>query len=853
MTSIRMEHHIVTSRLAFETVAQSAGITTSIRKELESKAGRYPSGDWSVGSAPIVYRGFRVATGDYAVMLMSYVGKDYTRQRGNYLAHSYLINQNDLQTIDYNLPWLAAHLSIDDSFTSQSGGRIDTLEPLELELVPWLQLFKLAGFLMADQTQQGLARLLTQVLQCFTCASPPSPTAIAFRATSVTSQAAQSHYDLPADAPLDIMNLLRVAALFTLLPVAVRPLLNFAVNELEPSDRYDLTVLRTPTEPADAVETELGAYLNYCLGLVEAQNAQQLQTFHQWLEKVMAKPRYGILNPLVGCYRTVVKPVADNLILDEAAACFKSLAEAVATDAARATVIHPLPLIEAGLKVYELSRQKPDRTSNLDLLLDLALIVGDELSSELVLTRYRNLIELMLPLDDEPLAYYRFFQRLPGAVAGAVYLTAHDQKAPPALLAQIDWVANQRVELAADRRLATPALEAFRRHEYPQIRNTEQDPPRREARRLNLGPTSQLIDYLPAYLRALDKIYPELAETSQTELIADFTATFQEAYRQRSSSQPVRSAGDSRRLLLATIVQTPGFDESVVVSKYLRGLLERQKMARSGSSLIFEETMTEVAPQLSLACTLYMQDRMIGALVRFWRTLHKIAPIAPKTILFMPLEADPPALNRFLHQLRYSLPPDEVRFIASVFDVQIEFCQALSLRFPINDQKKPELGSYRTWVSDYYAQIRQSPDWYSLNESYNRFHANLREIIKSAPLEYAIVLARYYLEANPKNYELFRSIHKRIDNDWILLAQSLAKSSSPVFRLTTLSFYSCLAELIHFADRFKAKQAFLLSLRSSLSKMTEFDGSAQAVVSLIEDYYNDSNVIFRQNLQSKLL
>src|SRR5215471_4502022 len=132
MSEWKLEQHIFTSRISFETVAMSTGITPAIRASLEAHA-RYPHlRTWNTtgkDSPPFVFRAFPLSEGTHAVSLLQYIGPSTTRSEGNYLAHSYVIPDPLLREMNYNLPWIAANLLIEWGYRPQKASGADILEP----------------------------------------------------------------------------------------------------------------------------------------------------------------------------------------------------------------------------------------------------------------------------------------------------------------------------------------------------------------------------------------------------------------------------------------------------------------------------------------------------------------------------------------------------------------------------------------------------------------------------------------------------------------------------------------------------------------------------------------------------
>ncbi len=315
-----LEQHIFTTGgLAFRTVAASPGISRETRAELEARARYYDRGA-EKEPPPLVFRSFPLSsTGTFAVSLLMDTGAAFSRARGNYLAHSYVIPHALLDEVGANLAWIAAYLPIRTDYQPRSG--VESLEPLPCEVDAASQ-FRLVAFLVRDLGPTGVHQLLGALLEHLAnpqaqgplvVEMPPPPENLEMLIHE-TLRGPEGH--APPPPPPDCLRLWRLTAALAFFPTVFRQTASFTINETQVR-RQDtlgstcaLFVLRTPQAEVLASAPGQGRqWIDHCIALVSQGHREELERLQAWLSQLLRTPSSAALNGGVAFYQTLVNPL----------------------------------------------------------------------------------------------------------------------------------------------------------------------------------------------------------------------------------------------------------------------------------------------------------------------------------------------------------------------------------------------------------------------------------------------------------------------------------------------------------------------------------------------------------------
>jgi len=249
---IKLYHHIYTSRFySFETCAQSPELK-EIRSLLEGYTIHYPSEINKFGFNPILYRGFKLPQqNNYALMLMKRKGSDLSGREGNYQAHTFIINENDLSSLNWNLPFAAAYLSGIFNYWIQYDLRVSReiiqLEPITLEIENALQ-FRMLRLFLNTILKEEYYKTIHSLMLSLEKRETSFPLYLGQLPLNIDELTESFDLIKPQQ---DECNLWRTVALFALLPSAYKKDISFSINEVSfkstAKQPFDLTVLLNKT------------------------------------------------------------------------------------------------------------------------------------------------------------------------------------------------------------------------------------------------------------------------------------------------------------------------------------------------------------------------------------------------------------------------------------------------------------------------------------------------------------------------------------------------------------------------------------------------------------------------------
>jgi hypothetical protein len=290
-----LEHIHYTSRISFETVAQSADVER-VRRTLEKWAGRcsFPRADTK---PPCIYRAVPLgdSTTKWALMKVTYVGADLTRSEGNYLAHAAVATPEVLEALNWNAAWLTSMVPfVTDSPYRETDGT-GQLAPLEVDVDP-LEPYRLLRRLIESEGSENTQDWLCAVLQYLAQSNTEAP-AIELPCTAIQESFGESE---------ERGSLLKLATMHCLLPTPWQKLASFSLNESRPDRRFAIVSL---TDGSGKVQPPSSiAFVTDAVELVRVGEDAQLKSLMEWLGRALRQTDINVLNTLTKVYFCVTAP-----------------------------------------------------------------------------------------------------------------------------------------------------------------------------------------------------------------------------------------------------------------------------------------------------------------------------------------------------------------------------------------------------------------------------------------------------------------------------------------------------------------------------------------------------------------
>ena len=314
-TEILIRQHLYTGTMRrFETIARSPDIGRDEGREIENRAGSF-SYKATDGYAPLLFRGFplSVSERDFStgIMLLCYLDNDPSGRGGNYMAHSFLIETEQLRRCGWNVAWIATHLPIWDEF--QPALEIVELAPLSVQIDPQEQ-YRFLQLVMDEIGREATTQIMEHILlKVGKSADAILPLQLPFkplpgeREWESISGRILSEGDASIPVPtLDVLNIWRLAGIMSVLPPIFQKYGSFSINDATIPSKYALTVLwEAPSETLPSVD--VSPYLEYCMNLVTQEQFDEIDRLKSWMEKPLKTPSTDALNICLLYYNKVVR------------------------------------------------------------------------------------------------------------------------------------------------------------------------------------------------------------------------------------------------------------------------------------------------------------------------------------------------------------------------------------------------------------------------------------------------------------------------------------------------------------------------------------------------------------------
>ncbi len=319
--SHELKQHIYTSSggRKFETVAISSNISARARAQLEAQASRY-SGSDATADPPLIFRAFHLpAEETYAISILAYTGATFDRSEGNYLAHSYVVPDELVKESNYNLAWIAAHLSIAIGYQPQDPYGADLLLPVSVNIDQSKQL-NLFAFLIPEVGERNIYDLFDWLVKRLSNPDSKEVSALQMPPPHEDFQRLYTEAHGPDKSisdNRDFLRLLRLAAAFSILPIGFKRDATFSVNELyaasSASAEYVVTMLRTSAEKR--TDGQAWPWLSHCIKLAQGEKWEELSALRDWLSNLLpvdCQPSRSGLDAGFELYSAVEEAKAEN-------------------------------------------------------------------------------------------------------------------------------------------------------------------------------------------------------------------------------------------------------------------------------------------------------------------------------------------------------------------------------------------------------------------------------------------------------------------------------------------------------------------------------------------------------------
>ena len=419
---LKVEQHIYTSRLKFETVAISSGITAEIRAALEANASQYPASKHDV--KPFIFRGIPLPCGHYAIMLMGYVGSDYTRSEGNYLAHSFVVAPEDMALVQWNTAFVAAHLPWDRYRTERTSGII-SLEPLKVQ-IHLANRYRFLRLALSDLGEKRLAETTCNVMHHLLQSNAAEPPRICLGTppTHLKAFVKDAFGDISTPSA-DVLNVWRLAGIMSLIPSLFLKNRGFSVNDTKPGqcDRaFSALSKEKSSEARQGVKCGGRESILYQIHLAAAEKWQKLEAFKQWTETFLVSNSEMAFKWSSEYYLHAVEPLASG----KQALYHQEIQYLIASLCKNSDLINLYLLVETNIKYIQNCCSKKEEESLLIILSYLENPSHEVLA--LVVEHIRNLLVPRMQADI--LGQILFFEHLSSHFQFQYFLQEKDKTIP---------------------------------------------------------------------------------------------------------------------------------------------------------------------------------------------------------------------------------------------------------------------------------------------------------------------------------------------------------------------------------------------------------------------------------------